>query len=80
MQNLLFGQKINDRIPKYLKKEVKVGHKTGELDALRHDAGIIIGQRGEYIFVFLSQTNVPADATETIALLSKKLLDALESP
>lgn len=78
MKNLLFAQKINDRIPKYLPDDIKVGHKTGELDNLRHDAGIVLGKRGHYIFVFLSDTPRPEDASETIAQLSKKIYDILE--
>ena len=80
MKNLLLAQEVNDRIPKYLPKDVKVAHKTGELENIRHDAGIVFGQKSDYIFVFLSQTPKPEDATETIALLSKKIFSALENP
>lgn len=78
MINLLLEQKINDRIPKYLPTDIKVAHKTGELDAVRNDAGIVYGKKGDYIFVFLSQTSKPLDATEKIALLSKEFFEALE--
>lgn len=78
MKNLLFAQTINDRIPKYLPMDVKVAHKTGELEGLRHDAGIVLGQNSHYIFVFLTETDSPNDAAETIAQLSKKIYDALE--
>lgn len=76
---LLFRQKINDRIPKYLPKDVKVGHKTGELDNFRHDAAIVVGKKSDYIFVFLSKTPAPASAAENIATLSKTMYDALEN-
>lgn len=78
MQELLFGQKLNDRIPKYLESTAKVAHKTGEIDNFRHDAGIVIGQRSHYIFVFLSETANPQEAAENIAQLSKKIYEALE--
>lgn len=78
MKELLFAQEVNDRIPKYLPEDVKVGHKTGELDNLRHDAGIVLGKKSHYIFVFLSETASPTDAAETIANLSKQIFDALE--
>ncbi len=78
MRKLLFAQKINDRIPKYLPDDIKVGHKTGELDFLRHDAGIVLGKKSDYIFVFLSQTDYPQDASENIAQLSKTFFDSLE--
>lgn len=78
MKKLLFDQKINDRIPQYLPQDIKVGHKTGELDNLRHDAGIILGKKSDYIFVFLTDSPQPLDANEKIAQLSKKFFEALE--
>ncbi|MBI2327963.1 serine hydrolase [Candidatus Curtissbacteria bacterium] len=79
MKELLFAQTINDRIPKYLPEGVKVAHKTGELDNLRHDAGIVLGKNSHYIFVFLSETPVPEETSEQIAQLSKKIYAALEN-
>ncbi|MBI3282891.1 serine hydrolase [Candidatus Curtissbacteria bacterium] len=79
MLELLLAQKFNDRIPKYLPTNVKVAHKTGEIENFRHDAAIILGQQSDYIFVFLSETPSPTDATETIATLSKRIFDALEN-
>ena len=79
MKSLLIAQKVNDRIPKYLPGDIKVGHKTGELESVRHDAGIVLGKNSHYIFVFLSETPIPEDATETIALLSSKIYNLLES-
>ena len=79
MKELLFAQTVNDRIPKYLPKSAKVAHKTGELDFLRHDAGIVIGKNSHYIFVLLTETPVPEEASENIAQLSKKIYDELET-
>lgn len=79
MKDLLFDQKINDRIPKFLPGNVKVGHKTGEIDNFRHDAGIVLGKKSDYIFVFLSETPSPAEGTENIANLSKKIFEELET-
>src|SRR3990167_5963281 len=78
MEQLLFDQKINDRIPKYLPQDIKVGHKTGELDGIRHDAGIVLGKKSHYIFVFLTDSLQPLDAAEKIAILSKQIFDLLE--
>jgi len=78
MINLLLGQKVNDRIPKYLPADIKVAHKTGELETIRNDAGIVYGKKGDYIFVFLSDTKNPLDASETIATLSKQIFEELE--
>ena len=79
MKNLLLSQSINDRIPKYLPKGTKVAHKTGELEWVKHDVGIVYGKKSDYIFVFLSETNSPKDAAETIANLSRKIFDELEA-
>ncbi|OGD89640.1 hypothetical protein A3D07_00980 [Candidatus Curtissbacteria bacterium RIFCSPHIGHO2_02_FULL_42_15] len=78
MINLLLAQKVNDRIPKYLPQDVKVAHKTGELETIRNDAGIVYGKKGTYIFVFLTDTPQPLDATEQIALLCEKIYRELE--
>lgn len=79
MQELLFAQTVNDRIPKYLPEGTRVAHKTGELDTLRHDAGIVFGKKSDYVVVFLTETNNTQEATENIALMSKKVFDALEA-
>lgn len=80
MKELLLAQKVNDRIPKYLPSEIKVAHKTGELDFIRHDVGIVYGKKSDYIFIFLSETPAPGNTTENIANLSKKIFDSLEAP
>lgn len=78
MINLLLGQKVNDRIPKYLPADVKVAHKTGELETIRNDSGIVYGKKGDYIFVFLTDTKNPVDASEQTAILSKQIFEELE--
>lgn len=78
MLDLLLNQKINDRIPKYLPDGVRVAHKTGELETIRHDVGIIYGKKSNYIFVFLTDSIDTKSTSENIALLSKKFYDALE--
>lgn len=75
MIELLLKQQLNDRIPKYLPKDVKVAHKTGELGFYKHDAGIVFAENGDYIFVVLSETNSPAKTAEEIANLSKNVYD-----
>lgn len=79
MKELLLGQTVNDRIPKYLPADIKIAHKTGELDFVRHNAGIVFGKKSDYIFVFLSETPAPQIALENIANLSKTIYNALEN-
>ena len=78
MISLLLAQKVNDRISKYLPADIKIAHKTGELETIRNDAGIVFGKKGDYIFVFLSDTANPLNATEQIATLSKQIFEELE--
>ena len=70
---LLESQQINDRIPKYLPKNTMIAHKTGELGNVKHDAGIVFSQKGDYIIVLMSETNDSAHATEVEANISKKV-------
>ncbi|MBI4079526.1 MAG: serine hydrolase [Candidatus Levybacteria bacterium] len=71
MLDLLKKQQINDRIPKYLPKDVQVAHKTGEIGWFKHDAGIVFKPKGDYIFVVLSESDSPPGAAERIAKLSQ---------
>ena len=47
-------QTINDRLPAALPKQTVVAHKTGNLEGLIHDAGIIFTPRGERIVVVMT--------------------------
>lgn len=75
MLELLKKQQLNDRIPKYLPDDVLVAHKTGEINYFKHDAGIVYGKNGPYIFVVLSESEFPQSAAERIATLSKAVYD-----
>ncbi len=71
MITLLKEQKLNSKIPKYLPDDITVAHKTGELDAFTHDAGIIYSPNGDYILVVLSKSDNPSEASERIADVSQ---------
>lgn len=75
MIDLLKKQKINDRIPKLLPKEVEVAHKTGDIEGFEHDAGIVFTPKGDYVFVALSESDMPDAAGKRIASLSKAVYD-----
>ena len=75
MIEILKRQTFNDRIPKYLPKEIDVAHKTGELFGSKHDAGIVFGKNGDYIIVVLSKTESEAEAAEKIANFSKEVYE-----
>lgn len=75
MLDILSRQKINDRIPKLLPPETRIAHKTADLSFFEHDAGIVFSPKGDYIFVVLSESNMPDAAGKRIAELSKAVFD-----
>lgn len=75
MIEILNGQTLNDRIPKYLPQALEVAHKTGELFGNKHDAGIVFGENGDYIIVVMSKTESETEAAEKIAKFSREIYD-----
>jgi len=78
MLNLLKGQLLNHKLPKYLSEEVTVAHKTGELGIFSHDAGIVYGEKGDYIIAVLSESDNRLAAEEQIAKISKSVYEYFE--
>lgn len=56
---ILKDQKINNMIPLLLPKNVTVAHKTGDLDPLYHDGGIIVGPNRTYVLSMFSNLGDP---------------------
>jgi len=54
MQEILKRQKFNDGIPAGLPKEIAVGHKTGTITAIHHDAAIVYTKE-PYILVVMTR-------------------------
>jgi beta-lactamase class A len=71
MLDLLKGQKLNNKIPKYLPANVFVAHKTGEINQFSHDAGIVYSSAGTYIIAILSESDNPPGSEERIARISE---------
>ncbi|MBI9070005.1 MAG: serine hydrolase [Melioribacteraceae bacterium] len=56
MIEVLLNQKINEMIPKGIPPEIKVAHKTGNIDGVEHDGGIVFLPDGKkYVLVILSK-------------------------
>ncbi len=79
MLNLLKNQMINGKLPKDLPRDMLIAHKTGELEDYTHDVGIVFGKNGDYIIVILSKGDIPADAEEQIADMSRIVYDYFEN-
>ncbi len=75
MLDLLKRQQLNEKIPKLLPSGTLVAHKTGEINMMTHDAGIVFMPNGDYIISILSESNYPPGAVERIAQISKSVYD-----
>lgn len=56
---VLRDQKINNMIPLLLPKTVVVAHKTGDLDPLFHDGGIITDKKRNYVLTIFTNAGDP---------------------
>lgn len=76
MYTLLKAQTRQNKIPADLPSGVKTANKTGELDNVENDAGIIYDAANDLVIVFMSQnlSNV-GTAQSTIASLSRNIYD-----
>lgn len=75
MISLLQAQQNVKKLTKYLPSDIKIAHKTGELEWFTHDAGIVFSPFGDYIIVVLSESNLPLGAEEKIAEVSKAVYE-----
>lgn len=75
MLDLLKRQQIKRKLPKYLPEGAVIAHKTGELDSVSHDGGIVYTPYGNYIIVVMSESTDPKAAEERIANISKRIYD-----
>lgn len=75
MIDLLLRQTSNDRLPAYLPDSAQVAHKTGELEGVRNDAGIVRGPGGRYVIVVMSRGGDPAEQVPAEARISRMVYD-----
>lgn len=79
--DLLTLDQFNNRIPALLPKDIKVSHKTGDLDGILNDAGIVYPPRGQnYIIVLMGKDiNDQDKAIDMEAKISKAVYDYFAS-
>ena len=76
MLDVLKAQRFNDGIPGRLPKDVSVAHKTGAIDGIYHDAGIVYLPDGRaYVLVLLTRNVEDGPARRTVAAVSKLIYD-----
>jgi len=77
MIDILLDQKFNEIIPARLPPNVKVAHKTGSINGVQHDTGIVFLPNGKkYVLILLSKkiTNEKA-AIASMANVSKLIYE-----
>jgi beta-lactamase class A len=76
---LLKNQEVNDRLPAGLPAGTVIAHKTGNLDDVVHDAGIVYGPKTNYLVVVMSGGwNEPDNAPNQFSALSGQLWQYFE--
>ena len=76
---ILTQQKYNWGIPKYLPDSALVAHKTGSLQLVSHDVGLVRIDNQDYLLVILSEgPNAYLFNREKIANISKEIFNAIE--
>jgi len=72
MISILKRQQVRGRLDLYLPEEVVIAHKTGDLNNLEHDSGIVYLSNMEYIIcVLTNETETNKDGREIIGKISK---------
>lgn len=56
MLQILLDQRIRDRIPWFLPADVPIAHKTGRIDTVANDAGIVYAPGGPFVLVLLTES------------------------
>jgi len=71
MLDILKRQQVGGRLGLYLPEELVIAHKTGDLDRLEHDAGIVYLPDSEYIIcVLTNETETNQEGREIIGKIS----------
>ncbi len=76
MYSLLKAQQRRNKIPAQMPEGVSVANKTGELDDVENDAGILYDSANDLVIVFMSENlSDVGSAQSTIASLSRQIYD-----
>lgn len=76
--DILSRQRILTSLKRYLVEDVKIAHKTGSLDAVEHDVGIVYTNKIDYLIgVFITNHHDNENAKQLIGKVSKIVYDHL---
>jgi cell division protein YceG involved in septum cleavage len=79
MVRILLRQEIRNRLPRHLPRNARLAHKTGDLERLSHDAGILYLRGGPVVIVAMTEEANRAQAKEAIGLLGRFVYDYYEA-
>ncbi len=75
---ILSRQRVHESLKRYLVDDVKLAHKTGGLDTVDHDVGIVYSSAGDYLIgVFVTEVTNNDQARQLIGRISKVVYDWL---
>ena len=79
MIEILSNQKYNSVIPALLPKDIVVAHKTGSIDGVQHDSGLVLlPNKKSYAIVILSKNISNREtAIAKMAKISKVIYDLM---
>lgn len=81
MLEILKKQQVRGRLDLYLPEDVPIAHKTGDLDYLEHDVGIVYLPNGEYIIcVLTNEMESNKEAREVIGKISRVVYEKMKEP
>lgn len=75
--DILCRQRSHESLKRYIVDDVKIAHKTGGLDMVDHDCGIVFHNKGAYfIGVFITEVTNNEQAKRLIGQISKVVYEA----
>ena len=74
--NIMKDRTNNSKIPSKLPSHIEISHKTGELDYIENDAGIIFTPYGDYILIILTEGYNNSVEIQAISEISKIIYDS----
>ena len=70
--NILSRQRVHESLKRYLMEDIQIAHKTGGLDSVDHDVGIVFNHVNDYIIgVFVTEVTNNDEARQFIGRISK---------
>ena len=78
--DILSRQRSSESLKRYIGDNVKIAHKTGGLDTVDHDVGIVFSDIGDYfIGVFVTEVTNNDEAKQLIGAISKIVYDTFRT-